>query len=122
MPPQPPPLNRPPPPQLPSAPPHQPPQHADPARLFYQIRESNLVDDLKDRFRNIVVDLPPVLDVAYSALATRLAERLLVVVRNGKTPAEDFEKLTFLLGRERISGVVLNGTDFKTPAWLRRLL
>ena len=96
--------------------------HADPARLFYQIMESNLVDDLKDRFRNIVVDLPPVLDVAYSALATRLAERLLVVVRNGKTPVEDFEKLTFLLGRERISGVVLNGTDFKTPAWLRRLL
>jgi hypothetical protein len=28
----------------------------------------------------------------------------------------------FLLGRERVAGVVLNGYEPKTPSWLRRIL
>src|SRR5262245_44645288 len=54
--------------------------HPDPARLLYQISENNFIGELKERFRNIVIDLPSMLDVAYSSLAARLAERLLVVV------------------------------------------
>jgi Mrp family chromosome partitioning ATPase len=96
--------------------------HPDPARLLYQMNESNLIGELKDRFRNIVIDLPSMLDTAYSSLAARLAEQLLVVVRYGMTQSEDLEKLLFLLGRDRISGIVLNGTRFNTPEWLRRLL
>ncbi len=96
--------------------------HPDPARLLYQMNESNFIGELKERFRNIVVDLPSMLDTAYSSLAARLVEHLLVVVRYGMTQTGDLEKLIFLLGHERISGVVLNGTDFKTPEWLRRLL
>jgi Mrp family chromosome partitioning ATPase len=96
--------------------------HPDPARLLYQITETNVIAELKSRFRNIVLDLPPMLDIAYSSLASRLAERILVVARYGETPTEDLERLIFLLGRERISGLVLNGTDFRTPGWLRRLL
>ena len=96
--------------------------HPDPARLLYQMSESNFIGELKERFRNIVVDLPSMLDTAYSSLATRLAEQLLVVVRYGMTQSADLEKLMFLLGRERVSGIVLNGTDFKTPGWLRRLI
>ena len=98
------------------------PAHPDPARLLYQITETNVIAELKSRFRNIVLDLPPMLDIAYSSLASRLAERILVVARYGETPTEDLERLIFLLGRERISGLVLNGTDFRTPGWLRRLL
>jgi hypothetical protein len=30
--------------------------------------------------------------------------------------------VSFLLGRERLSGIVLNGTEYRTPGWLRRLL
>ncbi len=96
--------------------------HPDPARLLYQMNESNFVGELKARFRNIVLDLPSMLDVAYSSLSARLAEQLLVVVRHGTTETADLEKVMFLLGHERVSGVVLNGTDFKTPGWLRRLL
>lgn len=95
--------------------------HPDPARLLYQITETNVIADLTQRFRNIVLDLPPMLDIAYSSLASRLAERILVVARYGETPMEDLERLIFLLGRERISGLILNGTDFRTPGWLRRL-
>jgi len=35
---------------------------------------------------------------------------------------EDLEKTVFLLGRKSIAGVVLNGTEYKTPEWLRRLV
>jgi polysaccharide biosynthesis transport protein len=96
--------------------------HPDPARLLYQISESNFVGELRGRFRNIVIDLPSMLDVAYSSLAARLADQLLVVVRYGKTQSTDLEQLMYLLGPERVSGIVLNGTHFKTPEWLRRLL
>lgn len=96
--------------------------HPDPARLLYQMNESNFIGELKSRFRNIVIDLPSMLDTAYSSLSARLPDQLLVVIRYGMTQSEDLEKLLFLLGRERISGIVLNGTSYNTPEWLRRLL
>ena len=96
--------------------------HPDPARLLYQLSESNVISMLKPSFRNIVLDLPPMLDIAYSSLASKLADRLLIVARYGVTPLEDLEKVLFLLGRDRVKGIVLNGTRYRTPEWLRRLL
>jgi Mrp family chromosome partitioning ATPase len=60
------------------------------------------------------------LNLAYSSLATKLADRIVLVARYGVTPIDDIEQSVFLLGRERLVGVVLNGTDYKTPEWLRR--
>lgn len=96
--------------------------HNDPARLLYQLSESNMFAELKPRFRNIVFDLPPSLDIAYSSLASKLADHLLVVVRHGVTLVEDLEKVIFLLGHKRISGIILNATEYSTPQWIRRLL
>ncbi len=93
----------------------------DPARLLYQLNGSNVVFELKTHFRNIILDLPPLLDMSYSSLAAKLAENLLVVARSGVTQMEDLEKVMFLLGRERVAGVVLNGTEYRAPEWLRRL-
>lgn len=92
----------------------------DPARLLYQINGSNVIVDLKAYFRNIVLDLPPLLDIAYSSLAAKLAEHLLLVARSGITQMDDLEKVMFLLGHERVSGIVLNATEYRTPEWLRR--
>jgi len=96
--------------------------HSDPARLLYQLSESNMFAELKPRFRNIVFDLPPSLDIAYSSLASKLADHLLLVVRYGVTLVEDIQKVIYLLGPERVSGIVLNATEYRTPGWLRRLL
>lgn len=96
--------------------------HPDPARLLHQMNESNFIGELRGRFRNIVLDLPSMLDIAYSTLSARLPEHLLVVVRYGMTQVADLEKVMFLLGSQRVSGIILNGTDFKTPTWLRRLI
>lgn len=94
----------------------------DPARLFYQLSESRLMADLQPRFANIVIDLPPVLDIAYGALASKLADRIVLVARYGVTLVDDLEKVAFLLGRERLAGIVVNGTQYRMPGWLRRLL
>jgi Mrp family chromosome partitioning ATPase len=68
-----------------------------------------------------VVDLPPMLDIAYSSLASRLTDHIILVAKYGVTPVDDLEKVVFLLGHERLSGIVLNGTEYKTPNWIRRL-
>jgi Mrp family chromosome partitioning ATPase len=94
----------------------------DAARVFYRLTQSNLVEDLQAQFPNVIIDLPPMLSIAYSSLAAKVSERILLVARYGVTSMEDVEKAVFLLGRERTSGIILNGYAPKTPAWLRRLL
>jgi succinoglycan biosynthesis transport protein ExoP len=94
----------------------------DAARVFYRLSQSTVVEDLQQEFPNIIVDLPPLLSIAYSSLAAKVTERILLVARYGTTPMAALEKAVFLLGHERISGIVLNGYASRTPGWLRRLL
>ena len=94
----------------------------DAARVFYRLSQSTIVDDLKRDFSNIIIDLPPLLNIAYSSLAAKVTERILLVARYGTTPTAAVEEAVFLLGRDRTSGIVLNGYTPKTPGWLRRLL
>ena len=95
---------------------------SDPARLFYQLSASTVISDLRPAFRNIVIDLPPMVDIGYSSLASSLADRILLVARYGQSSMADLDKVRYLLGGERLAGIVLNDTSYKTPGWLRRLL
>jgi Mrp family chromosome partitioning ATPase len=94
----------------------------DPSRLFYLLTQGGLIEDLKQHFSTVIVDLPPMLSIAYSSIATQLADHIVLVAKYGVTTIDDLEKTVFLLGRERLAGIVLNGTEYKTPEWLRRLL
>ncbi len=94
----------------------------DPSHLFYQLSEGGSIAELRRHFASVVIDLPPMLSIAYSSLASQLSEKILLVARYGVTPIEDIEKAVFLLGRERLSGIVLNGTEYRTPEGMRRLL
>lgn len=95
---------------------------SDPTRLIFRLTNSDLIDKFRASFPNIVIDLPPMLNIAYSSLASRLAERILVVARYGRTMIDDLEKVMFLLGRDRVAGVVLNDYQPRTPGWLRRVI
>lgn len=95
---------------------------SDAPRLLYQLSTSAFMEELTSHFQNVVLDLPPILDLAYSSLAVKLVNRLLLVARYGQTTNENLERVLFLLGQERVCGVVLNGTSYRTPEWLRRLL
>lgn len=94
----------------------------DAARVFYKLSQSTVVEDLQREFPNVIIDLPPLLSIAYSSLAAKVTDRILLVARYGTTPLAALEKAVFLIGHERISGVVLNGFAPKTPGWLRRLI
>lgn len=95
---------------------------SEPARFFYQLVDRNVFEGLRGVFGNVVVDLPPTLNISYSSLACALADRLLIVARSGVTLSDDLESLVTRIGKDRVSGIVLNGTDFRTPKWLRMLL
>jgi Mrp family chromosome partitioning ATPase len=94
----------------------------EPARFFYQLVDRNVFDGLRATFGNVVIDLPPTLNISYSSLACALADRLLIVARSGVTLTNDLETLVSRIGKDRVNGIVLNGTDFRTPRWLRMLL
>jgi Mrp family chromosome partitioning ATPase len=93
---------------------------SDPARIFYQLSRNDFISDLQRDYRNIIIDLPPMLSIAYSQLACQLTDRILLVARHGVTPISDLQAVTRTVGRERLAGVVLNGYASRVPDWLRR--
>jgi Mrp family chromosome partitioning ATPase len=94
---------------------------SDPARIFYQLSKSSYMDELRHQYRNIILDLPPMLSVAYGQLACQLSDRTLLVARHGVTPVRDLQAVTRMVGPERLSGVILNGYASRVPTWLRRI-
>lgn len=94
----------------------------EPARLFFELVDRDVMLGLRATFANVVVDLPPAMSISYGSLAFGLADRLLIVARCGKTPTLDLEASIKAIGKDRVSGIVLNGTEYRTPRWLRSLL
>ena len=93
----------------------------DPARIFYQLIRDNLMDELRRDYRNIILDLPPMLSIAYAQLACQVSDQVLLVARHGVTPVPDLQAVTRIVGSERLAGVVLNAYAPSVPTWLRRL-
>lgn len=94
----------------------------EPARLFFQLVEREVMLGLRQTFASVVIDLPPTANLSYGTLAFSLADRLLIVARSGVTLAQDLDNSIRSIGKNRVSGIVLNGTDLRTPSWLRALL
>jgi Mrp family chromosome partitioning ATPase len=95
---------------------------SEPARFLFDLVDREVLLGLRDTFANIVIDLPPALTISYGSLAYALADHILIVVRSGVTVTDDLQRMVSQIGRDRVSGIVINGTDSKTPAWLRALL
>ncbi len=93
----------------------------DSTRVVYQMGQSEFVDGLAAQFKNVILDLPPMLSASSGQLAAKLAERILLVARYGVTTTPDLEQAVELAGPGRIAGVVLNAYAPRLPTWLRRL-
>jgi len=93
----------------------------DSTRVVYQMSQSELIDALKTQFKNVILDLPPMLSASYGQLAAKLADRILLVARHGVTSTPDLEQAAELAGAERIAGLVVNAYSAKRPGRLRRL-
>src|SRR4029077_17673261 len=58
---------------------------SEPARFFYQLVDRSVFEGLRGIFGNVVIDLPPTLNISYGSLACALADRLLIVARSRLT-------------------------------------
>lgn len=69
------------------------------------------LDQISGSFDWIVIDSPPLLPLADTILWSRLADGVLLVVRQGKTAKRPLERALQTLDRSTLLGVVLNGSS-----------
>lgn len=65
----------------------------------------------------IILDLPPVINHSYSALAASVADAIVLVVRAGVTPANVVQEAIARLEDHPPQGVVFNGPRSSFPSW-----
>lgn len=79
---------------------------------------TNFVDEAAADYDVVILDVPPLTASAYALTLAGLAQECLLVVRQGGVPIERVQQAMNDLGRDRVSGVVLNDTKISSPAWL----
>jgi len=88
-----------------------------PADLLSSHRMREAISDLRQRFKFIVIDSPPVMAATDAVILSALTDGVLLVVRSGETPKEAFTRTRDLLAavKCRLLGVVLNAVDSSAP-------
>ena len=86
---------------------------ANPIGLLASPKARDLVARLRERFRFIVIDSPPLLPIADSHFLAGLADDVILVVRARQTPREVFQRAIESLEATNLLGVVLNDVDYK---------
>ena len=81
----------------------------EPAGLFAGKGFGSVVDELRSSNDEVYLDLPPILPFADALVAAAVADGVVVVVRNGQTPAEQVEEAVASLSGTPLLGCVLTG-------------
>ena len=89
----------------------------NPADLLSSHRLSDMVMELRQRYKFVVIDSPPIMAATDAVILSVLADGVLLVVRSGETPKEAFTRTCELLSsvKARVLGVVLNAVDSGSP-------
>lgn len=82
-----------------------------PGELLHTEAMPALMQKFAATFDWVLVDSPPVIPVTDAVSLARQTNATLLVVKEGRTPREAVEKTIALIGKQRVLGVVLNGTD-----------
>lgn len=85
----------------------------NPAELLSTGRMANLIDELTGRKRNriVVLDTPPFYAASETILLSQLVDKIVIVVRWGKSGREQIKKMIDTIGREKILGIVFNAFE-----------
>ena len=67
-----------------------------------------VLDTLRTRFDRILIDMPPVAPLADVAIASSMADGILMIVRAGVTPKPAIERALSGLDMSKVLGLVLN--------------
>lgn len=84
---------------------------SDPMEALTSDRMQQLVREASRTFDWVVIDTPPVALLPDARLLTTLADAALLVVRSGSTPYDLVKRAIDAIGKNRLLGCVLNGTD-----------
>ena len=89
----------------------------NPADLLSSRRLTELISDLRSRYKFVVIDSPPIMAATDAVILSVLVDGVLMVVRSGETPKEAFTRTRDLLAgvKCRMLGVVLNAVDASSP-------
>ncbi|RJP28089.1 MAG: polysaccharide biosynthesis tyrosine autokinase [Candidatus Omnitrophota bacterium] len=92
------------------------PKPPNPAELLTSVKTRNLLNELRERFDRIIIDSPPVISVADTAILANIVDGVIDVIRAGFLNIE-----LILRGRQRlyeakarIIGVILNNVNVKS--------
>jgi len=88
-----------------------------PADLLSSHRMQEAVDEVRRRYKFVVIDSPPIMAATDAVIISALTDGVLLVVRSGDTPKEAFTRSRDLLSavKSRLLGVVLNAVDSSAP-------
>lgn len=83
-----------------------------PSELLSSQKMRLLTEEIRDRYpdRFLILDTPPAQFFADAASLFQITDGVLLVVRSGKTSRELVQEMITNIGRERILGVVFNGS------------
>jgi capsular exopolysaccharide synthesis family protein len=82
----------------------------NPSELLASENLDQIIRETAELFDWIVIDSPPVLNIADSARLAPLCDTVVMVVHANKTPAKLIQKSIQMIGKSSICGVVLNRT------------
>ena len=88
-----------------------------PADLLSSHRMRDAISYLRQKYKFIVIDSPPIMAATDAVILSALTDGVLLVVRSGTTPKEAFTRTRDLLRavKCRLLGVVLNAVDSSAP-------
>ena len=89
----------------------------NPADLLSSRRLSEAIRQLRQEYKFIVIDSPPIMAATDGVILSVLADGVLLVVRSGETPKDAFTRARDQLSavKCRLLGVVLNAVDSSSP-------
>jgi polysaccharide biosynthesis transport protein len=89
----------------------------NPADLLSSRRLTELIGDLRSRYKFVVIDSPPIMAATDAVILSVVVDGVLMVVRCGETPKEAFTRTRDLLVGVKchMLGVVLNAVDASSP-------
>jgi capsular exopolysaccharide synthesis family protein len=93
-----------------STPPH-------PAELLSSTVFTSFLQQWRQEFDHVVIDTPPVLSVTDAVLLSVISDRVVIVIRAGKTTRTALRRSRALLGQVQanVLGVVINAVDLSSP-------
>lgn len=89
----------------------------NPADLLSSHRMAEAIDDLRQHYKFVVIDSPPIMAATDAVVLSALTDGVLLVVWSNETPKEAFSRTRDLLNavKSRLLGVVLNAVNSGAP-------